>query len=76
MAAQWQGKQLVLLRFDLNGDVLPNADLTVEEFERIIGVEDEFFYISFQDPVREDMGIARVKQDQARAFFQRYPLEE
>lgn len=76
MVAQWQGKQLALLRFDAAGNPLPNAGLTVEQFERVIAAEEGYFYVSFQDPEREDMGIRRVREDQVLAFFEQFPMEE
>ncbi len=76
MAAQWQGKQLRLLRFDSEGKPMPHADLTVEQLERVIAVERGWFFVSYQDPDTEEMGIRKIRQDQASVFFQNFPVEE
>lgn len=64
-----------LLRFDRDGNPLPPPQLNLEQMKRVIAIEDDMFYISFQNPTEGDMGISRVPRAQAKTYIETHPID-
>lgn len=75
LVKRWMGKRAIVLRFDSSGTPLTNSELDFDQVMRVVAVEGDRYFISFQSENGEDMGISKVPITKALEFIVANPIE-